>query len=106
MTQRVPKGAKRASKELQNDSKIEPKALPKPFKLVGTGAQNPDRYHQLGLFLGSWIPTRPWPVAWGLGPWPGSIYWQGVIPDSTLPGTLEKNFVKDLASKSSKLVET
>ncbi len=40
------------------------------------------------------------------GPWPGPIYWQGVILDFTLPDTLEKNFVRDLASKSSKLAET
>ena len=32
VTQWVPKGTKRAPKELQNDSKIEPKALPKTFK--------------------------------------------------------------------------
>ena len=31
---------------------------------------------------------------------------QGVIPAFTLPDTLEKNFVGDLASKSSKLAET
>ena len=24
------------------------------------------------------------------GPWPGPIYWQGVIPDFALPDTLEK----------------
>ena len=71
-------------------------------KLVGTGAQNLLCYHPLGLFLGSWIPTRPWPVAQGLGPWPGPIYRQGVIPDFTLPDTLEKNFVRDLASNFSK----
>ena len=36
------------------------------------------------------------------GPWPGPIYQKGVIPDFTLPDTLEKNFVRDLASNFSK----
>ena len=40
------------------------------------------------------------PCPWGVGggvPWPGSV-----IPDFTLPDTLEKNFVRDLASNFSK----
>ena len=36
----------------------------------------------------------------------GPAYWQGVIPEFTLPDILEKNFVRDLASKSFKLAET
>ena len=53
-------------------------------------------------------------LASALAPWAhglmarahGPTYRQGVIPDFTLPDTLEKNFVRDLASKSTKLAET
>ena len=63
-----------------------------------------------------WAKSRkirgPGPGQLGPGVWVamaqahGPTYRQGVIPEFTLPDTLEKNFVRDLASKSTKLAET
>ena len=54
----------------------------------------PLRYISIG---GHKIDTRSRAGAGGGMPWPGSV-----IPDFTLPDTLEKNFVRELASNFSK----